>query len=158
MNFDVRTEPWIPVRALSGEKKIFGLEAVLEQAQDLDGMDGLDTMAEYSLYRFLTVFLMTVYRPKSWRDKYRLLEHGSFEANKWKTYIQHCIDEGVSFDIFDVKRPFLQAVPDTGYDLEKNINDMKKYRDERVGITIFFMFIIYSAGYAMYKNKERVKK
>lgn len=121
MNFDVRTEPWIPVRALSGEKKIFGLEAVLEQAQDLDGMDGLDTMAEYSLYRFLTVFLMTVYRPKSWRDKYRLLEHGSFEANKWKTYIQHCIDEGVSFDIFDVKRPFLQAVPDTGYDLEKNI-------------------------------------
>ncbi len=42
--------------------------------------------------------------------------------------------------------------------IEKNINDMKKYRDERVGITIFFMFIIYSAGYAMYNNKESAEK
>ena len=41
---------------------------------------------------------------------------------------------------------------------QKNINDMKKYRDERVGITIFFMFIIYSAGYAMYNNKESAEK
>ncbi len=124
MNFDVRTEPWIPVRTLSGEKKILGLEVVLEQSPDLDGMDGLDTMAEYSLYRFLAVFLMTIYKPKSWRDKYRLIEAGSFDANKWKTYIQHCVDEGVSFDIFDVKRPFLQAVPDDGYDLEKNIKSV----------------------------------
>ncbi len=119
MNYDVRTEPWIPVRALSGEKKVLGLEALFREAPELEGLDGLDVMTEYSLYRFLTVFLMAAYKPALWDDKYDMLEQGSFDSDILQGYIQHCIDHDVSFDLFDSKRPFLQASANPGYDDDK---------------------------------------
>lgn len=41
--------------------------------------------------------------------------------------------------------------------IEEHINDIKQQREERVCITVVIMFFIYSAGYAMYKNKESAK-
>ena len=119
MNYDVRTEPWIPVRTLSGEKTILGLEPLLQEAPRLEGLDGLDVMAEYSLYRFLAAFLMATYKPALWDDKYDLLEQGSFDLDVLEAYIQHCIEKGVSFDLFDAKRPFLQAAANPEYDDDK---------------------------------------
>ena len=119
MKYDVRTESWIPVRTLSGEKKVLGMEALFREAPQLEGLDGLDVMVEYSLYRFLTVFLMAAYKPALWDDKYDILEQGSFDIDVLNKYIQHCMDHEVSFDLFDSKRPFLQAFADPAYDDDK---------------------------------------
>ena len=70
MNFDVRTDPWIPVRNLSGEKQVIGLNTLFREAQNLEGFDELDVMEEYSLYRFLSLFLMAAYKPEIW-DVYK---------------------------------------------------------------------------------------
>ena len=116
MNFDVRTDPWIPVRNLSGEKQVIGLNTLFREAQNLEGFDELDVMEEYSLYRFLSLFLMAAYKPEIWDDKYEILEQKHFDQKILQEYIQHCVDDGISFDLFDAKHPFLQASENPVYD------------------------------------------
>ncbi len=122
MKFDVTEMPWLPVKALSGEGKSVNLLELLESAHELTGFDGLNPMEEYSIYRFFSTFLTAVFRPKVWEDKLDILEAGQFDMRKIRDYIQTCRTEGVSFDIFDEKRPFMQAVPDPKYDLDKNLD------------------------------------
>jgi len=121
MKFDVRTEAWIPVRTVKGEEKMVGLLELFQEAHCFQDIDGDTPMETYSLYRFLATFLMTVFRPETWEDKNELLSAGCFDMEKIKAYIGRCENKGISFDIFDVKRPFMQAVPDESLDTEKKI-------------------------------------
>ena len=121
MMFDVGTDPWIPARTLQGESRIVGILDLLKQAHELEGLDGMDPMVEYGVYRFLTVFLMASYCPEDNETKEELLSDGCFDMEIICSYMEKCKEKGVSFDIFDSKHPFLQAEPNVKYDLDKNI-------------------------------------
>ena len=121
MKFDITVEPWLPVKTLSGDTKDVSLLEILEEAHQLKAIDGLNPMEEYSVLRFLSVFLTAVFRPETWENKLELLDEGRFDLEKIRGYIAMCRAEGVSFDIFDEKRPFMQATPDPKYDQDKNL-------------------------------------
>lgn len=121
MKFDITSEPWIPVKTSSGEAKTVSLLELLETAPLFQGLEGLNPMEEYSIFRFVAVFLSAALRPETWEDKLEILETGRFDMAKIHTYIEMCHTEGVSFDIFDEKRPFFQATSNPQYDLEKNL-------------------------------------
>lgn len=121
MKFDITIEPWLPVKTLTGEAKTVNLLELLEEAHRLQGLEGLNPMEEYSVLRFFSVFLSAAYRPEIWEDKMELLDSGCFDMEKIRAYIEMCRREGVSFDIFDEKRPFMQATPNPKDDQEKNL-------------------------------------
>lgn len=121
MKFDITIEPWLPVKTLTGEAKTVNLLELLEEAHRLQGLEGLNPMEEYSVLRFFSVFLSAAYRPEIWEDKMELLDSGCFDMGKIRAYIEMCRKEGVSFDIFDEKRPFMQATPNPKDDQEKNL-------------------------------------
>ena len=121
MKFDITTEPWLPVKTSSGETRTVTLLEMLEEAHLLQGLEGLNPMEEYSVLRFFAVFLSAAFRPETWEDKLDILETGRFDMGKIRDYIEKCRKEGVSFDIFDEKRPFMQATPNPEYDQEKNL-------------------------------------
>ena len=131
MKYDILTEPWLPVRELSGEVTNVGLLELLEEAHRFEAIDGLNPMEEYSVLRFLSVFLTAVFRPKRWRVKFELLKEGSFDMSKIQAYIELCHKEGVSFDIFDEKRPFMQAMPNSEYDKQEHITSSAKLNSTR---------------------------
>ncbi|MBE6075154.1 MAG: type I-E CRISPR-associated protein Cse1/CasA [Selenomonas ruminantium] len=125
MIFDVRTEPWIPVQDMTtGDVREVGLRELLEHAQDYRQISGENAMETYSMYRFLSVFLLRVYQPKDWETKYEMLAEGRFAMKRVKDYFCQCELAGVSFDLFDAERPFLQAIPNDAYDAEKNVKSI----------------------------------
>ena len=120
MVFDVTKESWLPVRTLNGEFIELNLLDFLERSQELEDLEGLNTMEEYSIYRFFATFLMAALKPKRWDKKLEFFEKGHFDMKKIYDYIQLCKEEGVSFDIFDKERPFLQSPYNKKYDSECN--------------------------------------
>ena len=125
MIFDVRTEPWIPVQDMTtGDVREVGLRELLEHAQDYRQISGENAMETYSMYRFLSVFLLRVYQPKDWETKYEMLAEGRFAMKQVEDYFCQCELAGVSFDLFDAKRPFLQAISNDAYDAEKNVKSI----------------------------------
>ena len=122
MTFDIITEPWIPVLTLEGERKELSLFETLQQAHTLKEVSVVSPLEEFGIYRFLTLFLMAALEPDRARDIKDLLKYGKFDMSIIDQYIhmcriEGCGKEGSSFDLFDEKRPFLQATLDP--DLEK---------------------------------------
>lgn len=107
--FDVLTQGWIPVIDTSDQQKLLGIRDVLLQAHELREISDGSPLAEYAVYRFLSVFLMDAIRPEDAVAIDELLEAGEFDAKALDRYILRCRAEGVSFDLFDAKRPFMQA-------------------------------------------------
>lgn len=107
--FDVLSEGWIPVIDLTGERRKLGIWETLETANTLREISDISVMVEYGLYRFLSVFLMDALRPRTTGDLEDLLEDGEFPMDSIAEYVQICRREGVSFDLFDPKRPFMQT-------------------------------------------------
>lgn len=108
MHFNVLEEPWIPVRTVDGGYLKLGLREFFEKAPVLSGFDCSNYMEEYSLYRFLALFLSCVYRFNSVEDIIDLFEQGKTDMGKFEDYICLCNSEGISFDMFDDEKPFLQ--------------------------------------------------
>ncbi len=110
MHLDVYRAPWIDVKFLDGHEERLSLRDCLEKAtliQSLEIKDArfeLDNVAPYTL---LTLILGRIYKPDS-NDKQDMLSRGSFDLAKIDTYISSCEENGVSFDVFDESRPFLQ--------------------------------------------------
>lgn len=113
-SFNVLTQPWIPVSGPDGTTKEVGLLEALEQAHTFRGIQDSSPMAEYSVYRFLIVFLMDMLRPADEEVLDELLEDGQFQPGRIHAYVDQCQRAGISFDLFDPERPFLQ----TGYQKE----------------------------------------
>ena len=125
MAFDIRTEPWLPVQInATGEVQEVGLREVLSQAQDYRQISGANAMETYSMYRFLSIFLLRICQPKDWESKFELLDEGRFAMEQVEDYFRQCELQGISFDLFDTKRPFLQAVPDGKLDTEKTLKSI----------------------------------
>lgn len=108
-SFNVLSEGWIPVIDFAGRKQNLGLLDTLKDAHRLKAVSDASAMVEYSLYRFLSVFLMDALRPADTETLEDLLDKGAFDAKRIDDYISLCIMEGVSFDLFDKERPFLQT-------------------------------------------------
>lgn len=124
MKYDVTVEPWIPVRLLDGKRKKVSLLELFKEAHEIEQLDGLNAMEEYSVYRFLTLFLMAVYLPEDTIDVEEIFDDGNIDMSKVDEYIAVCRQEGVSFDLFDEKHPFLQSPYDDKYDKESNIKSI----------------------------------
>ena len=117
--FNVLDKGWIPVRTNQGAIKKFGIRQVLSCAHELQEISIASPMEEYSVYRFLGIFLMDALRPETESDIEELIWAGKFDMSIIENYISDCQTEGVSFDLFDPKRPFLQSPYDKSIDKEK---------------------------------------
>ena len=119
--FDVLTQGWIPVTDPEGNLRKVGLAESLKNAHKFVGISDPSPMVEYGLHRFLSVFLMDALRPADQEALEDLLEEGAFDGETIDGYIARCRSEGVSFDLFDSERPFLQTpyVPELDEKKEK---------------------------------------
>lgn len=106
-SFQILTQPWIPVKELDGSMKELSLLETLERAHLLSEIQDPSPMVEYSVYRFLIVFLMDMLRPEDEEVLEELLDEGQFDWDTIQRYVRQCEQEGVSFDLFDSERPFL---------------------------------------------------
>lgn len=118
-SFYVLSEGWIPVIDLEGKSRKLGILDTLKNAHRLKEISDASAMVEYSLYRFLSVFLMDALRPRRTEALEDLLEEGAFDGEKIDEYVALCKSEGVSFDLFDRDRPFLQTPYNPRWDKEK---------------------------------------
>ena len=111
-SFNVLNDPWIPVVAQDGERSLLGIRETLRRAPELKEISVVSPLEEFSVYRFLSVFLMDALRPKRSSTIKKLLRQGSFDLEQIEAYISLCEEEGVSFDLFDEQRPFMQSIPE----------------------------------------------
>ena len=109
-SFQILTQPWIPVKELDGSMKELSLLETLERAHLLSEIQDPSPMVEYSVYRFLIVFLMDMLRPEDEEVLEELLDEGQFDWDTIQRYVRQCEQEGVSFDLFDSERPFTDPI------------------------------------------------
>lgn len=114
-------EKWIPAVYADGRKEEISLYQALLDAHLITGFYGLNCMFEYSLYRFLILFVTCVYMPGQRDDIVVAYKKGCIDKELLDLYIDRCKAEGVTFDVFDKERPFLQSPYDDAYDSDKNI-------------------------------------
>lgn len=89
-SFNILTQPWIPVSAPGGTTREVGLLEALEQAHIFLGIQDPSPMVEYSVYRFLIVFLMDMLRPEDEEALDELLAVGRFERDVIQRYVDQC--------------------------------------------------------------------
>lgn len=80
--------------------KELSLLETLERAHLLSEIQDPSPMVEYSVYRFLIVFLMDMLRPEDEEVLEELLDEGQFDRDTIQRYVRQCEQEGVSFDLF----------------------------------------------------------
>ncbi|MCR4764220.1 MAG: type I-E CRISPR-associated protein Cse1/CasA [Lachnospiraceae bacterium] len=111
VTYNVIEQPWIPVVTVDGKNEELGIRKVIQRADALREISCASPLEEYSLYRFLGLFLMDALRPETDADIEDLIDEGRFDTGTIDAYITDCEKEGVSFDLFDGTRPFLQSPP-----------------------------------------------
>lgn len=116
--YNVLKEPWIKTVTFSGNHESYGILEILKKAPEIKEISYANPLEEFSVYRFLSVFLMDALRPQTIDDIQDILEDRKFNENAIDDYVSQCISEGVSFDLFDEKKPFMQAAPDEQYEKE----------------------------------------
>ena len=114
MNYNILTEPFIPI----SDGRYVSLLFCLEHAHELQRISCSTPLETYAAYRFLCAFAMDAFQLAHYDARMALLEQGYFDMEIIRAYIRQCENEGVSFDLFDSDRPFLQAACDPAYDQE----------------------------------------
>lgn len=112
--FNLITDNWIRATALDGSSREYGIKELLMNAHELISITDDSPLIEYAIYRFLFVFLMDAYQPKTVFAIRDLLSVGVFDEGTIDEYIDLCMSEEVSFDIFDKSNPFLQECIEDG--------------------------------------------
>ena len=111
---DIYRDGWITARMQDGSLLQTGVRGCFEHADQIQDIfvDGVTTaMDNASVFSLLEVFLCRVTRLLDEVDKYELFLQGKFDDSmmqKLDAYVKSCEEKGISFDIFDEKRPFLQ--------------------------------------------------
>ncbi len=123
VSFNVLDDPWIPVITAEATEELLGIRQVLFRAHELREISSASPLEEYSMYRFLGLFLMDALRPERESDIEDLLDAGRFDPAAVEDYIALCTREGVSFDLFDAERPFLQSPRNETLDGEEKVID-----------------------------------
>ena len=111
MKYDVTKEPCIAVTMLDGSTTNLTFTDVLKNAHEIKclGPDDLSPYDQYALYRFLSLFVQDIFRPCGYRDTLNLFKIGLFDSFTIDEYFDGCRKIGVTFDLFDEKRPFMQT-------------------------------------------------
>lgn len=117
-SFNVLDAPWIPVVGMDGNQELLGIRDTLGRSPALMEISAVSPLEEFGVYRFLSVFLMDALRPKRGFTIKKLLKQGHFDMEQVEEYISLCENEGVSFDLFDEKRPFMQSAYVKDWDKE----------------------------------------
>lgn len=112
MSYDILREKWIPMS--DGQK--LSLWECLENAHDLERISCVSPLETYAVHRFLCAFVMDALQLPNKTARIQILNQGKFEMDVFDHYIKTCEKEGVSFDLFHRKRPFMQAGFDPKYD------------------------------------------
>lgn len=107
--FNVLERGWIPVVDSGGHRELLGIREVLALAHELREISDPSPLEEYSAYRFLGLFLMDALHPRKKSSVRTILQAGRFDMEQIEAYIALCQSEGVTFDLFDEERPFLQS-------------------------------------------------
>jgi CRISPR system Cascade subunit CasA len=120
--FDLRDEPWIPVRSVSGESLWLGLRDLFKQAHEIVDLELPVAPAAAGLLRILAALTARVAQDgrvalgdaglaediENWLDaRGRVLRAGRFDPDVVDAYFDKTVPEG-RFDLFDAQRPFLQ--------------------------------------------------
>jgi len=77
--FYVLDEGRIPVEDHQGNRELLGIRQLLKRAHSRKAISDASPMVEFSLSRFLAVFLMNALQPKDCVDLKELLEPGQFD-------------------------------------------------------------------------------
>lgn len=116
MKYDVLTAPWITVVTLDGKTEGAGIRTFFEKAHLYREIVYDSPLEVYAVQRMLIAFLMDAYCLERARDRKKLLQKGRFDMDVIDQYIAACRAEGVTFDLFDQDRPFMQAPYDEELD------------------------------------------
>lgn len=124
-SFNVLDCRWIPVIGIDGSRQLLGIRETLAKADKLLEISDPAPHEEFSVYRFLGLFLMDAIRPADDDEIIELYDSGTFNMDVIESYIDECQSEGVSFDLFDKTKPFLQSVYDEKIDKsQKSITEI----------------------------------
>lgn len=115
---NVLTDPWIPVRTNENQHIRVTLPTFYEHAHEYRQLETENAFDEFSLARFLALFAHCAYEPEDEGTIKDMAEDGQFPMEPIYDYIALCKSEGVTFELFDKERPFLQAIPDKRLDTE----------------------------------------
>lgn len=123
---NVLHDPWIPVRTQDNRHIRVTLPDFYAHAHEYQRLETENAFDEFSLARFLALFAHCAYEPKNDEAIEEIAEDGAFPIEPIYDYIALCKSEGVTFELFDKERPFLQAIPDEAFDTEKVLSPISK--------------------------------
>lgn len=115
MSYNILYEKWIPV----SDGQMYSLWECLEQAHHLERISCTSPLETYAVHRFLCTFVMDALQLPNKKARMELLRQGRFDMAIFEAYVRQCEAEGASFDLFDEKRPFMQAGYDPKQDKEQ---------------------------------------
>lgn len=128
MKYSVLYEPWISVKDLDGKISNVGIVELIKNAHEYSEIFDSSVMHEYAIYRMLFAFLMDAYCPQNEEEIEDILGAGRFSMDMIEKYIEKCGTEGVTFDLFDKNRPFLQVAEHNWPDGAKEVSVAKLNR------------------------------
>ena len=155
IHLNVYYDPWINAMYCDGHENVLSLHDCLTQAEDIKSLYIKD--AQYSLdqtvpYTLLTMLLARVFHPDH-DEKLDMFDEGAFDVNKVDEYIKGCEEQGVSFDVFDDNRPFLQD-PDYKNRKEKSEASTVKKKDETSTVGILDPLMVSGNNTVFYHNRN----
>ena len=85
-SFNALDAPWIPVITAEGTEEMLGIRQTLFRAHELREISSASPLEEYSVYRFLGLFLMDALRPERESDIEDLLDGERFDKGESTVY------------------------------------------------------------------------
>lgn len=112
--FSVMHDPWIPVLWQNGNKSLVGIRDCLVHADEIKSIQDVSRLniLNYTIHSFLIDMAQDMFQPHDIDDILDLYDKGKFDTKKIDAYINMCETSGVSFDMFDSERPFMQCPKD----------------------------------------------
>ena len=108
--FNILYEPWMGVIDMNGNETQVGLRDYLVNAHlyKCSAENRQFAVLRRLQQRLAETFVMDIFGLNIDTET-SLLDTGYFDAKKIDTYIKQCKESGVSFDLFDENRPFMQT-------------------------------------------------
>ncbi len=121
MHLDIYQDPWIQCKLAGGYSVLYGIRDCLIHAAGIKEVsiphpNSIAGQHQNSVYMdditpfvLMEMILVRVFAPDSEDDKLDIWETGAFDIEAVDQYIENCKAKGISFDVFDKDRPFLQV-------------------------------------------------
>ena len=108
--FNILYEPWMSVIDMNGNETQVGLRDYLVNAHlyKCSAENRQFAVLRRLQQRLAETFVMDIFGLNIDTET-SLLDTGYFDAKKIDTYIEQCKESGISFDLFDENRPFMQT-------------------------------------------------